>query len=90
MDHELLVVVVRVVLVVVAEATAEHLVENEDGDPGQEQGWHMHHINNDEWYGESDLSWVIVILKLLGLGGDHGAQDTQVDPLDDPLKRSPW
>lgn len=68
MDHELLVVVVRVVLVVVAEAAAEHLVENEDGNPSQEQGWHMHHINYDEWHGESDLSWVIVILKLLGLG----------------------
>jgi hypothetical protein len=36
MDDELHVVGVAVVLIVVAEAAAEYLVENEDGDPGQQ------------------------------------------------------
>ena len=36
MNDELLVIISGVVLIVVAEAAAEHLVENEDGDPGQE------------------------------------------------------
>jgi hypothetical protein len=88
MDDELHVVGVAVVLIVVAEAAAEHLVENEDGDPGQQQSWNMHHVDDDEWHGESDLSGVIHILIRCSLFRDHGTEEAEVDPLDDPLGKS--